>query len=81
MRKILVALGLMLLGTAHAYEYKLQFIPCAYVVTYDPTTIQCTPSTQGLVYTTITLTLATDAGENFDFTQIYTVTGVPVCDD
>src|SRR5438309_9889219 len=27
MRKILVALGLMLLGTAHAYEYKLQFIP------------------------------------------------------
>jgi hypothetical protein len=54
---------------------------CAYVVTYDPTTIQCTPSTQGLIYTTITLTLATDAGQSFDFTQIYTVTGVPVCDD
>jgi hypothetical protein len=54
---------------------------CAYVVTYDPTTIQCTPSTQGLIYTTITLTLTTDAAQNFDFTQIYTVTGVPVCDD
>ena len=54
---------------------------CAYVVTYDPTTIQCTPSTQGLIYTTVTLTLATDAAQNFDFTQIYTVTGVPVCDE
>jgi hypothetical protein len=54
---------------------------CAYVVTYDPTTIQCTPSTQGLIYTTVTLTLATDAAQSFDFTQVYTVTGVPVCDD
>jgi hypothetical protein len=54
---------------------------CAYAVTYDPTTIRCTPSTQGLIYTTVTLTLSTDAGQNFDFTQIYTVTGVPVCDD
>jgi len=54
---------------------------CAYLVTYDPTTIRCTPSTQGLIYTTVTLTLATDAGQNFDFTQVYTVTGVPVCDD
>ncbi len=54
---------------------------CAYGVTYDPTTIRCTPSTQGLVYTHVTLTLTTDAGQNFDFTQTYTVTGVPVCDD
>ena len=54
---------------------------CAYGVTYDPSTIRCTPSTQGLAYTHVTLTLTTDAGQNFDFTQIYTVTGVPVCDD
>jgi hypothetical protein len=54
---------------------------CAYTITYDPTTIQCTGSTQGLAYTTLTLTLSTDAGQTFDFTQIYTVTGVPICDD
>jgi hypothetical protein len=34
-----------------------------------------------LIYTTVTLTLATDAAQSFDFTQVYTVTGVPVCDD
>lgn len=54
---------------------------CAYTITYDPTTIQCTGSTQGLAYTTLTLTLSTNAGQNSDFTQIYTVTGVPLCDD
>jgi len=54
---------------------------CAYDVTYDPTTIRCTPSPYGQVYTTVTLTLSTDAGQTFDFTQSYTVTGVPVCDD
>jgi len=54
---------------------------CAYTVTYDPTTIKCTGSTQGLAYTTLTLTLSTNAGQNFDFTQIYTVTGIPICDD
>lgn len=54
---------------------------CAYTVTYDPTTIRCTGSTQGLAYTTLTLTLSTNAGQTFDFTQIYTVTGIPICDD
>jgi hypothetical protein len=53
---------------------------CTLTVTYDPTPIRCTPSAQGLVYTTVTLTLATDAGANVDFTQRYTVTGVPYCD-
>jgi len=136
----------MLVGTAHAYEYKLQFTPpsgakgvsvvgyaftdaggvsglvqyalsrCSsgrgahcittqydYSATWDlnvaqvtvsaapsgslggvpnhPTTIQRTPSTQGLIYATVTLTLVTDPGQSFDFTRIYTVTGVPVCDD
>jgi len=54
---------------------------CAFGVTYDPTTIRCTPSPYGFIYTTVTLTLTTDAGQTFDFTQGYTVTGVPICDD
>jgi hypothetical protein len=54
---------------------------CAYGITYDPTTIQCTASTQGLIYTTLTLTLTTDAAQSPDFTQVYTVTGVAICDD
>jgi hypothetical protein len=54
---------------------------CTFGVTYDPTTIQCTPFIQGTLYTTVTLTLTTDAGQSFDFTQGYTVTGVPICDD
>jgi len=32
-------------------------------------------------YTGIDLALATDAGTNKDFTQRFTITGVPICDD
>jgi hypothetical protein len=50
-------------------------------ISYDPTTITCTYSPYGYAYTGIDLALATDAGTNKDFTQRFTVTGVPICDD
>jgi len=43
--------------------------------------IMCTYSPYGYAYTGIDLALATDAGANKDFTQRFTVTGVPICDD
>ncbi|HYL60058.1 MAG TPA: hypothetical protein VEU51_14400 [Candidatus Acidoferrales bacterium] len=54
---------------------------CTATVTYDPTSITCTGSPYGYAYTGIDLTLTTDAGANTDFTQRFTVTGIPICDD
>lgn len=56
-------------------------LTCTVTVTYDPTTIACTGSPYGYAYTGIDLSLSTDSGTNTDFTQKYTVTGVPICDD
>jgi hypothetical protein len=50
-------------------------------VSYNPTTIQCTGSPYGYAYTGIDLSLITDAGANTDFTQRFTITGAPICDD
>jgi hypothetical protein len=54
---------------------------CSVTVSYDPTTIKCTGSPYGYAYTKIDLSLVTDAGANIDFTQGFTITGVPMCDD
>ena len=54
---------------------------CSVTVSYNPTTIKCTPSPYGYAYTKIDLSLVTDAGANADFTDVFTVTGVPICDD
>jgi hypothetical protein len=54
---------------------------CSVTVIYDPTTILCTPSPYGFVYTGIDLSLSTNASAQPDFTQQYTVTGMPICDD
>jgi hypothetical protein len=54
---------------------------CSVTVSYNPTTIQCTGSPYGYGYTKIDLSLITDAGANTDFTEGFTITGVPVCDD
>jgi Putative metal-binding motif len=54
---------------------------CTVTVTYDPTTILCTPSPYGFVYTGVDLSLSTNAPAKPDFTQQYTVTGLPICDD
>ena len=54
---------------------------CTVTISYDPTTIMCTYSPYGYAYPGIDLALATDAGANKDFTQRFTVTGVPICDD
>ncbi|SRR5579872_6005910 len=54
---------------------------CSVTVSYNPTTIQCTGSPYGYAYTRIDLSLITDAGANTDFTQGFTITGVPICDD
>jgi hypothetical protein len=54
---------------------------CSVTVSYNPTTIQCTGSPYGYAYTGISLSLITDAGANTDFTQRFTITGVPICDD
>jgi hypothetical protein len=54
---------------------------CSVTVFYNPTTIKCTPSPYGYAYTKIDLSLVTDAGAVADFTETFTVTGVPICDD
>ena len=54
---------------------------CSVTVSYDPTTIVCTYSPYGYGYTKIDLSLVTDAGANTDFTERFTITGVPICDD
>jgi hypothetical protein len=54
---------------------------CSVTVSYDPTTIKCTNSPYGYAYTKIDLSLVTDAGATIDFTQGFTITGVPICDD
>ena len=54
---------------------------CSVTITYLPTTIACTYSPYGYAYTGIDLSLVTDAGANPDFTQRFTVTGVPICND
>jgi len=54
---------------------------CTVTVSYDPRAISCTYSPYGYAYTGIDLSLVTNAGANTDFTQRFTVTGVPTCDD
>jgi hypothetical protein len=54
---------------------------CTVTVSYDPTTIGCTGDAYGYAYTRIDLSLVTDAGATTDFTEGFTVIGVPICDD
>jgi hypothetical protein len=54
---------------------------CSVTISYDPTTIKCTNSPYGYLYTRIDLSLVTDAGANIDFTEGFTITGAPMCDD
>ncbi|HVN90891.1 MAG TPA: hypothetical protein VMT61_13840 [Candidatus Binataceae bacterium] len=54
---------------------------CTVNVTYDPTTISCTGSPYGYGYTGIDLAISSDSPFNPDFTQRFTVTGMPICDD
>jgi hypothetical protein len=54
---------------------------CSVTVSYDPTTIKCTGSPYGYAYTGIVLSLVTDAGVTTDFTERFTVMGLPICDD
>lgn len=54
---------------------------CTLTVTYDPTAIACTASPYGFAYTGIDLSVVSDSGANTDFTQRFTVTGVPICND
>lgn len=54
---------------------------CSVTVTYVPMTIKCTSDAYGYAYTQIDLSLVTDAGANTDFTEGFTITGVPICDD
>jgi hypothetical protein len=54
---------------------------CSVTISYDPTTIKCTSDAYGYAYTKIDLSLVTDAGANTNFTQGFTITGVPMCDD
>jgi hypothetical protein len=54
---------------------------CSVTVSYSPSTIKCTGSPYGYAYTRIALSLVTDAGANTDFTERFTITGVPICDE
>jgi hypothetical protein len=54
---------------------------CSVTVSYNPATIKCTADAYGYAYTKINLSLVTDAGASIDFTQGFTITGVPRCED
>jgi hypothetical protein len=54
---------------------------CTVTVAYSPTTITCTGDPDGFAYTRLDLSLVTDAGASVDFTEGFTVTGVPLCND
>lgn len=54
---------------------------CSVTVLYNPQSITCIASPYGYAYTKIDLSLVTDAGANTDFTEGFTITGVPICDD
>jgi hypothetical protein len=54
---------------------------CSVTVNYNPKTIKCTASPYGYAYTKVSLSLVTNAGASTDFTQGFTITGVPICDD
>jgi hypothetical protein len=49
-------------------------------VSYDRTIIACTSSPYGYGYTGIDLTLDSDSPFNPDFTQHFTVIGIPISD-
>ena len=54
---------------------------CTLTVLYDPTTTACTVSPYGYDYASVDLWLVTDGAPGPDFTERFTVTGVPICDD
>jgi hypothetical protein len=55
---------------------------CTVTVLYNPKTISCTGSPYGYAYPGIDLSVDTDAGgASTDFTERFTVTAVPICDD
>jgi hypothetical protein len=54
---------------------------CSVTVSYNPKTIVCTGDAYGYAYTRIDLKLITNAGDNPDFTEGFTVIGVPICND
>lgn len=54
---------------------------CTLTVSYNPTTISCTYSPYGYAYTGIDLSLGSNAPLTTDFTERFTVTGVPICGD
>lgn len=54
---------------------------CSVTTYYNPTSIKCTGSPYGYAYTNIDMKLITDAGANLDFTEGFTITGVPICGD
>jgi hypothetical protein len=54
---------------------------CSMTISYNPTTMKCTSSPYGYGYTGIDLSLVTDAGATIDWTERFTITGMPACDD
>jgi hypothetical protein len=54
---------------------------CSVTFAYNPKTIVCTGDPYGYAYTKVDLKLITDAGDNADFTEGFTVMGVPICND
>jgi len=54
---------------------------CSVTVNYNPKTIRCTDNPYGYAYTKLAVSLVTDAGVTEEFTEGFTVTGVPICDN
>ena len=55
--------------------------PCSVTISYNPRTIVCTASPYGYGYTGIDLSVATNSGPSTDWTERFTITGIPICDD
>jgi hypothetical protein len=54
---------------------------CSVTVSYNPIKIGCTGSPYGYAYTGIDLSMVSNSPTTTDFTERFTVTGVPLCDN
>ncbi|HWE24780.1 MAG TPA: hypothetical protein VG496_12660 [Myxococcales bacterium] len=54
---------------------------CTITVVYDPSSMLCTSSPYGYAYTGIDLSLSVDAPVAPDWTETFTVMGLPLCDE
>ena len=54
---------------------------CTLTITYYVQTVRCTTSPYGLGYTGVDMSIVTDAPVSASWTEGFTITGMPICDD